>query len=60
MVNRNLIRGIDSSVGDWEAEMQAALGDSSAEELFAPSEELGVNQIVSGKILRVDSEYVSG
>ena len=58
MVNRNLIRGIDSSVGDWEAEMQAALGDSSAEELFAPSEELGVNQIVSGKILRVDSEYV--
>ncbi len=58
MVNRNLIRGIDSSVGDWEAEMQAALGDSSAEELFAPSEELGANQIVSGKILRVDSEYV--
>ncbi len=58
MVNRNLIRGIDSSVGDWEAEMQAAMGDSSAEELFAPSEELGANQIVSGKILRVDSEYV--
>ena len=58
MVNRNLIRGIDASAGDWEAEMQAALGDSSAEELFAPSGELGVNQIVTGKILRVDSEYV--
>jgi len=58
MVNRNLIRGIDAGVEDWEAEIQTAMGDQSTEELFAPGHELDVNQIVSGKILRVDAEFV--
>jgi len=58
MVNRNLIRGIDAGIEDWETELKNAMGDQSAEEIFAPGDELDVNQIVSGKILRVDSEFV--
>jgi len=58
MVNRNLIRGIDAGIENWEAEFQAAMGDQSTEELFAPGDELDVNQIVTGNILRVDSEFV--
>ena len=58
MVNRNLIRGIDAGIEDWDAEIKTAMGDQSTEELFAPGDELDVNQIVSGKILRVDSEFV--
>ena len=58
MVNRNLIRGIDAGIENWDAEIQTAMGDQSTEELFAPGDELDVNQIVSGKILRVDSEFV--
>ena len=58
MVNRNLIRGIDADIEDWEAEIQTAMGDQSTEELFAPGDELDVNQIVTGNILRVDSEFV--
>ena len=58
MVNRNLIRGIDAGIENWEAEIQTAMGDQSTEELFAPGDELDVNQIVTGNILRVDSEFV--
>ena len=58
MVNRNLIRGLDTSADDWEAEFNAAMGDHNAEELFAPKGAHGVNQIVTGTILRVDSEFV--
>ena len=58
MVNRNLIRGIDAGIEDWETELKNAMGDQTAEEIFAPGDELDVNQIVSGKILRVDSEFV--
>ena len=58
MVNRNLIRGIDADIEDWDAEIQTAMGDQSTEELFAPGDELDVNQIVTGNILRVDSEFV--
>ena len=58
MVNRNLIRGLDAGVEDWDVELQDALGTEDPELLISPGAEIGVNQIVGGRILRVDSEFV--
>jgi small subunit ribosomal protein S1 len=58
MVNRNLIRGleIDDDVLDREIEM--AMGGESTEEHYWGGEDLAVNSLVDGKILRVDDEFV--
>ncbi len=58
MVNRNLLRGLDAGTENWESEIEMAFGDETADTLVAPGAELGVNQIVIGRILRVDSEFV--
>ncbi len=58
MVNRNLIRGLDASVEDWEAEIQSALGDSSPEELYLTSEDVAIGQTVQGRIVRVEDDFV--
>jgi small subunit ribosomal protein S1 len=58
MVNRNLLRGLDSGSDNWEQELESAFGAEGADTLVAPGAELGVNQIVTGRILRVDSEFV--
>ncbi|MCA9248136.1 MAG: S1 RNA-binding domain-containing protein, partial [Planctomycetales bacterium] len=55
MVNRNLIREFEVSEDDWAEALGAAIED--APDLM-PSIEVGVNQIVEGKILRVDNEFV--
>ena len=58
MVNRNLIRGleIDDDVLDREIEM--AMGGESTEEHYWGGEDLAVNSLVDGRILRVDDEFV--
>ncbi len=55
MVNRNLIREFDVSEEDWAEALGTAITE--APDLF-PSQEVNVNQIVEGTILRVDSEFV--
>jgi small subunit ribosomal protein S1 len=58
MVNRNLLRGLDAGTENWESELETAFGDESHDTLVAPGAELGVNQIVAGRVLRVDGEFV--
>ncbi len=55
MVNRNLIREFDVSDEDWSA----AIGDASPEEIdWLEGEDVNVNQIVEGKVLRIDDDFV--
>jgi small subunit ribosomal protein S1 len=55
MVNRNLIREFDVSEEDWNA----AVGVAEPEDIdWLESQDLSVNQIVDGKIVRVDEEYI--
>ena len=58
MVNRNLIRGLDLSEEEWQEELTAALAGVPPEELEWDAQEVVVNQIVDGHILRVEGEYV--
>ncbi len=57
MVNRNLIRGLDSKE-EWDQELAEAMGGTATEEIDWGGGELAVNKIIDGKILRVDSEFV--
>jgi small subunit ribosomal protein S1 len=55
MVNRNLIREFDVSEEDWNA----AIGDAAPEEInWLAGEDVNVNQIVEGKVLRIDDDFV--
>ena len=55
MVNRNLIRDFEVSEADWEE----ALGGISADDIdWTGGVEVTVNQIVEGRILRVDPDSV--
>src|SRR3972149_2006813 len=55
MVNRNLIREFDVSEEDWNA----AIGDASPEEInWLEGEDVNVNQIVEGRVLRIDEDFV--
>ena len=55
MVNRNLIREFDVSQEDWDA----AVGVAEPEDIdWLESQDLSVNQIVDGKIVRIDEEYI--
>ncbi len=58
MVNRNLIRGLDLNKEEWEEELAAAMGGTATEEIDWGGQDLGVNQIINGKVLRVDGEFV--
>jgi small subunit ribosomal protein S1 len=55
MVNRNLIREFDVSEEDWNA----AIGDASPQEIdWLEGEDVNVNQIVEGRVLRIDDDFV--
>jgi small subunit ribosomal protein S1 len=55
MVNRNLIREFDVSEDDWNA----AIGEVTFDEIdWLGGEDVDVNQIVEGTVLRMDSEFV--
>jgi small subunit ribosomal protein S1 len=55
MVNRNLIREFDVSEDDWNA----AIGEMAPDDAsWLGGQDLDVNQIVEGKIIRIDDEFV--
>ena len=53
MVNRNLIRGLDLKQEEWEEELAAAMGGAATGEIDWGGQNLSVNQILIGKVLRV-------
>ncbi|MEX2142297.1 MAG: S1 RNA-binding domain-containing protein, partial [Pirellulales bacterium] len=58
MVNRNLIRGLELDDEILDREIEMAMGGESTEEHYWGGEDLAVNSLVDGKILRVDDEFV--
>jgi len=58
MVNRNLIRSLDLGEDEWQSELSEALEGNSAEEIDWSTEDVTVNQIVDGRVLRVEGDYV--
>jgi small subunit ribosomal protein S1 len=58
MVNRNLIRGLDLTEEEWQQELEAALEGTPPEDIDWGGDEVAVNQIVPGKVLRVEGDYV--
>ncbi len=55
MVNRNLIREYDVSDDDWNI----AIGDTLPEDMgWLGGEDVGPNQIVEGKVLRIDDDFI--
>ena len=60
MVNRNLIREFDVSEDDWNAAIGVEDGMELPPEEFdwLAGEDVSINQIVDGKIVRVDNEFV--
>ena len=58
MVNRNLIRGLDLNEQDWEQELTAALDGADPAEIEWGGGGLGLNEIVEGKVLRIEGDHV--
>jgi small subunit ribosomal protein S1 len=58
MVNRNLIRGLDLSEEEWQEEFAAALEGTPADEIDWGGGEVSVNEIVQGRVLRVEGDFV--
>jgi small subunit ribosomal protein S1 len=58
MVNRNLIREFEVSEDDWNDAIGIGLEDELPPEVLYEGEDVSVDQIVEGTILRVDDEYV--
>ncbi|HJT31953.1 MAG TPA: 30S ribosomal protein S1, partial [Pirellulales bacterium] len=58
MVNRNLIRGLDLNEQDWEQELTAALDGADPAEIEWGGEGIGLNEIVEGKVLRIEGDHV--
>jgi small subunit ribosomal protein S1 len=55
MVNRNLIREFDVSEDDWNI----AIGDALPEDMdWLKGGDVGPNQIVEGKVLRIDDDFI--
>jgi len=58
MVNRNLIRTLDLSEEEWQQELNEALEAVLPEELDWGTQEVAVNQIVQGRVLRTEGDVV--
>ena len=58
MVNRNLIRGLDLGQNDWEMEVEDALAGLQLESYDWGGNEIIQNQIVEGKVIRVEGDFV--
>ncbi len=60
MVNRNLIRGLDLSEEEWQSELAEAMEGAEAEEIeWGGTAQIELNQIVSGRVLKIDGEFVT-
>ena len=58
MVNRNLIRGLDLSDEEWQQELDSALEGTPPDDWFSGGDDVAVNQIVDGRVLRVEGDFV--
>jgi len=58
MVNRNLIRGLELSEEQWQQELSSAMAGRSDSEIDWGGQEVGINQIVEGTVIRVDGDFV--
>ena len=58
MVNRNLIRGFDLTEDEWEQELSSAMEGTPPEQIDWGGEDIAVNQIVEGRVLRVEGDFV--
>ncbi len=58
MVNRNLIRTLDVSEEEWQQELAEAMEAAPPEELEWGTQEVAVNQIVQGRVLRTEGDVV--
>ena len=58
MVNRNLIRGLDLTEQQWQDELSAALEGTPPEGIDWGGDRVSINEIVQGRILRVEGEFV--
>ncbi len=58
MVNRNLIRGLDLNEEEWLSELNEAMEGTPPEEIDWGGGDIAVNQIVEGKIIRVEGDHV--
>ncbi len=58
MVNRNLIREFDVSEEEWNDDIGIGLMEELPPELLDDDVDISPEQIVEGKILRVDDEFV--
>lgn len=58
MVNRNLIRGFDLTDDEWEQELSSAMQGTPAEDIDWGGGDIAVNQIVQGRVLRVEGDFV--
>jgi small subunit ribosomal protein S1 len=58
MVNRNLIRGLDLTEEEWQQELNSALDGTPADEIAWTTQEMELNKIVSGRVLRVEGDVV--
>ena len=58
MVNRNLIRGLDLSEEEWQHELNAALDGVAPDEIAWTTQEMEMNKIVEGRVLRVEGDVV--
>ncbi len=58
MVNRNLIRGLDLTEQEWQDELASALEGTPPEGIDWGGDRVTVNDIVQGRILRVEGDFV--
>ncbi|MGL4943269.1 MAG: 30S ribosomal protein S1 [Thermoguttaceae bacterium] len=57
MVNRNLIRTLDQNQDNWEAQLDASMAGVNTDEIDWGGGEISMNQIVLGRIVRIDPEH---
>ena len=58
MVRQNLIRELDLNEDNWDLQLDAALDGAPMEEKDWGGREIVGNQILEGKIIRIDEDYV--
>ncbi len=58
MVNRNLILGLDTNEENWDNFVDAAMNGAIIEETDWGGQEVTGNQIIEGRVVRIENEYV--
>ncbi len=58
MVNRNLIRGLDLTEDEWQHELDRGARRHPADEIAWTTQEMELNKIVTGRVLRVEGDVV--